>query len=77
MHPTGFEPVMFQRKTDYEPVAINPSATDRGAHPEWAATVSCRGGDGNVELVRGLFNRVVRVGVPSGAPFFLPVLIVV
>ena len=28
MHPTGFEPVMFQRKTDYEPVAINPSATD-------------------------------------------------
>ena len=28
MHPTGFEPVLFQRKTDYEPVAINHSATD-------------------------------------------------
>jgi hypothetical protein len=28
MHPTGFEPVMFHRKTDYEPVAINRSATD-------------------------------------------------
>jgi hypothetical protein len=28
MHPTGFEPVMFQRKTDYEPAAIDRSATN-------------------------------------------------
>ena len=28
MHPTGFEPVTFQRKTDYESGAFNHSATD-------------------------------------------------
>ena len=28
MHLTGFEPVMFQRKTDYESGAFNHSATD-------------------------------------------------
>ena len=28
MHSTGFEPVMFQRKTDYESGAFNPSATN-------------------------------------------------
>ena len=28
MHSTGFEPVMFQRKTDYESGAFNHSATN-------------------------------------------------
>jgi hypothetical protein len=28
MHPTGFEPVTFQRKTDYESGAFNHSATN-------------------------------------------------
>ncbi len=28
LHPTGFEPVTFQRKTDYESGAFNHSATD-------------------------------------------------
>ncbi len=28
MHPTGFEPVTFQWKTDYESGAFNHSATD-------------------------------------------------
>ena len=28
MHPTGFEPVMFQRKTDYESGAFDRSATN-------------------------------------------------
>ena len=28
MHPTGFEPVTFLRKTDYESGAFNHSATD-------------------------------------------------
>ena len=28
MHSTGFEPVMFQRKTDYESVAFDHSATN-------------------------------------------------
>ena len=30
MHSTGFEPVMFQRKTDYESGAFNHSATNAG-----------------------------------------------
>jgi hypothetical protein len=28
LHPTGFEPVMFQRKTDYESGAFDHSATN-------------------------------------------------
>ena len=28
LHPTGFEPVTFQRKTDYESGAFNHSATN-------------------------------------------------
>ena len=28
LHPTGFEPVTFQRKTDYESAAFNHSATN-------------------------------------------------
>ena len=28
MHPTGFEPVVFQRKTDYESGAFDRSATN-------------------------------------------------
>jgi hypothetical protein len=28
MHPTGFEPVLFHRKTDYESGAFDHSATD-------------------------------------------------
>ena len=38
MHSTGFEPVMFQRKTDYESGAFNHSATNANYGADGART---------------------------------------